>query len=179
MKIVQQKLMFCAQLSIKQAFSNAMPYCQNSLKYQLLMKATTDFIVKSNQPLSRVNDKAFINLIAALDSKFVLPTRQKFTKEILPKKFEEFKETVQSQLNNPLFCHDTTDGWKSLASKSYISTTVHFINEDLFLKSIRVSLKHAPDSHSSVYLKQQLTNILEDWKIFNKTIGAVVTQPRT
>ena len=69
------------QLSIKQAFSNALPYCQSSLKYQLLLDATTNFIFKANQPLSRVNGKAFINLISALDSRFALPTRQKLTKE--------------------------------------------------------------------------------------------------
>ena len=39
------------------------------------------------------------------------------------------------------------------------------------MKSIQISLKHSPESHSSHYLKECLESVLYEWEIFDKVVG--------
>ena len=134
------------QVSIKQSLLNSAPYCESSLKYEHLLTATTDFIIKSGQPLSIVDDHHFIRLLAAFDNKFKLVPRQRLTNKILLEMIEKLKFNVKAQLEKIKFCHLTTDAWSSVASESYIGSTVHFIDPDLYLRSIQISLNHSPES---------------------------------
>ena len=74
-------------------------------------------------------------------------------------------------LNEAEFCHLTTDGWTSQASHSYIGATIHFVDQNFCLKSIRIALKHSPKAHTSLYLKEQIELILNEWKINDKTLS--------
>ena len=60
------------QVSIKQSLLNSAPYCESSLKYENLLVATTDSIIKSGQLLSIVDDLHLIRLLATFDKKLKL-----------------------------------------------------------------------------------------------------------
>ena len=76
-----------------------------------------NFVLQTGQPLSIVDNKHFIKMLASFD-KYKLPTRQKFSHEIVQLKFESFKVKVMHLLNEAEFCHLTTDAWTSQASHS-------------------------------------------------------------
>ena len=99
-----------------------------------------DFIFQTGHPLSIVGNKHFIKMLDSFDSKYKLPTRQRFSYEIVPLKFKSFKIKVMRLINEAEFCHLTTDGWTSQASHSYIGATIHFVDQNFCLKLIRIAL---------------------------------------
>ena len=141
-------------LSIKAAFSNSYSYCSSSQKYRDLEESMCNFILQTGQPLSIVDNKHFIKMLDLFDSKYKLPTRQRFSYEIVQLKFESFKIKVMHLLNEVEFCHLTTDGRTSQASHLHTGATIHFVDQNFCLKSIRIVLKRSPKAHTSLYLKE-------------------------
>ncbi|XP_065651218.1 E3 SUMO-protein ligase ZBED1-like [Hydra vulgaris] len=158
-------------LSIKAAFANSYSYCPSSQKYRDLEDPMCNFILQTGQLLSIVDNKHFFKMLGLFDSKYKLSTRQRFSCEIVPLKFESFKIKVMHLLNETEFRHLTTDGWTSQASLSYIGATIHFVDQNFCLKSIRISLKQSPNAHTSLYLKEQIELILNKWKINDKILS--------
>ena len=68
-------------LSIKAAFANSYSYCSSSQKYRDLEESMCNFILQTGQPLSIVDN--FIKMLYSFDSKYKLPTRQRFSCEIV------------------------------------------------------------------------------------------------
>ena len=56
------------QVSINQSFLNTAAHCESSLNYEHLLAVTSDFIIKSGQPLSIVDDPHFIRLFAEFEN---------------------------------------------------------------------------------------------------------------
>ena len=134
-------------LSIKAAFANSYSYCSSSQKYRDLEESMCNFILQTGQPLSIVDNKHFIKMLDSFDSKYKFSTRQRFSYEIVPLKFESFKIKAMHLLNEAEFCHLTTDGWTSQASHSYIGATIYFVDQNFCLKLIHIALKQKIDSH--------------------------------
>ena len=49
--------------------------------------------------------------------------------------------------------------------------TVHFVDDDLKLNSIQIACKYIPESHTSLYLKEQIDLVLKEYNIESKVVA--------
>lgn len=64
----------------------------------------------------------------------------------------------------------TCDCWQSNATESFLGMTSHYINSDFELKNKVLCLRYLEDPKTSIYLKQKIEAILNEWNVLNKVI---------
>lgn len=165
------------KLSIKERLlcSNKERYRADSEKHEELTELILNFIIKTKQSISILENADFLKMLAGFDNRYICPTRQFFTSDLIPRKYQEVKCKIQLKLQNANAICITTDGWQSVANDSYLSVTSHFIeykverdSADLIMKNITIGLKHVPESHKSNYLADNLLEIFQKWCIKDK-----------
>lgn len=124
------------------------------------------------QPLSVVEDIGFSELIAeTTDRRFSMPSRKKFSCNILPSLYMEaagkVKAEIQlyrSQFDNSCLYGVTTDAWTSGANQSYVTYTLHMV-KNYELVSFVLSTKELSESHTAENLRADLFNTLIEWTV--------------
>ena len=80
------------------------------------------------QPFSVVEDVGFRRLMAELEPRYVLPSRQYFSEVLIPEIYAKVKQRVTELLNSTNHVSLTTDIWTSTNYQhSFLSLTAHFI----------------------------------------------------
>ena len=69
----------------------------------------------------------------------------------------------------------TSDGWSSRDNHSYISVTLHFINNDWELKCFLLETGEMIEQHTAVNLANYLEEVIAHWNLSATHISAVVT----
>ena len=67
------------------------PYDEDSAQKRKLIDSLIDFIIKTNQPLSLVDDEYFVKMLSSFDNRLRLSLRQTVTNKLIPLKIEEKK----------------------------------------------------------------------------------------
>lgn len=62
----------------------------------------------------------------------------------------------------------TTDCWTSNSTMSYLSLTVHFINEQFYFQSLTLNLHYLQSEHTANYLHASLEELLQSWNLKDK-----------
>lgn len=125
-------------------------------------------------PLSMVDNSHFINLVKVLDPRIELPCRSTLTKVLLTDMYEEAKRNLQSEIDSVHHVALTTDGWTSITGDSYVTVTIHFINNHLKMLTPVLTTSFMPQSHTSENLCDFLKGVEKNWKLGGK-IQAIVT----
>jgi hypothetical protein len=82
------------------------------------------------QPYSIVEDEGFKQLIHLLEPTYITPSRKTFTETIIPKLHKDTLGLVQTKIKLELsFASFTTDLWTASDKTSYMSLTLHYIND--------------------------------------------------
>lgn len=74
-------------------------YGANSKQRITLDKTLVKFISRDLQPLSIVNDVGFKEFVYELNPRYSLPSRPTVTNVLIPKMYQEVKETISTILN--------------------------------------------------------------------------------
>lgn len=99
----------------------------------------------------------------------------KLLTKIVDDKYDVLFDTLKMKLSGVKTLTLTTDIWTdTLNTKSYLGVTCHFLHE-MKLKSINLKIMALNESHTSDYIGQCLTQVLEEWCIPNEKVTAVVT----
>jgi len=69
----------------------------------------------------------------------------------------------------------TCDGWSSRANHSYISVTLHYINNEWELKCFLLEAGEMVEQHTAINLANYLEEVLARWNLPVAHISAVVT----
>ena len=69
----------------------------------------------------------------------------------------------------------TSDGWNSRTNHSYISVTLHFINNDWELKHFLLEAGEIIEQHTAVNLAHYSVEVIARWNLPATHISAVVT----
>ena len=64
-----------------------------------------NMIAIDNQPFSIAEDQGFIELLAHIQPKYMLPSRRYFSDVMLPKTYQDIKARISSQLDQAYFPH--------------------------------------------------------------------------
>lgn len=92
-------------------------------------------VVKNYFPFNVVESPSFRNFINKINPGYPRPTRKTLSTALLEKHYTIHAENIIEKLKTAKFVAITTDCWSSIAKESYISITVHYIDQNTVLKS--------------------------------------------
>ncbi|XP_011408230.1 PREDICTED: zinc finger BED domain-containing protein 1-like [Amphimedon queenslandica] len=153
------------QEPIVNSILRSQPYGHQSKRYKDLNTAIARFLCKDGLPIYTVEKEGFKELIRTLDSRYELPNRSHFTRNIIPELYSSTKEKVARRLCSVKYFAATTDIWSSIGLTPYISYTLHHITQDWDLESIALSISFLPDDHTAEVISDALEDTLQEWKL--------------
>lgn len=118
-------------------------------------------------PFTVVEEVNFINYIHSIHPSTKIPSADTI-KSYIMKIYEENTQIIQNIfINLSSKISFTTDCWTSPSSKSFMSITAHFINDDWILQHILLDFIETYD-HSGLGLKKAFISGLENFSIEKK-----------
>lgn len=119
-------------------------------------------------PFTIIEETGFIDYVRSIHPTTEIPTADTIKSHIM-KFYEDDKEKIKNILKNISGkISFTTDCWTSLSSKSFMSITAHFIDDDWNLKHLLLDFIEINDSHTGQNLKNAFVIGLENFSIENK-----------
>ena len=160
------------QLTIEGAFANCVPYSRDSPKQKKIVEATTMFICQAMMPLSLVDEPSFRHLLTA-DPRIDLPHCTHFSTKLLPKHYQLIRLEVEKEISCATYITITSDLWTAQHQhRAYIPLTVHFIDASFQMRSRCLQTLEILQDHSADSISEVLSEMLIDWKIKERVIGA-------
>ena len=124
------------QQTLQQVINKGKKYKAKSSRLCELNKAVAYYLAKDMQPLYAVERPGFKKLVAKLDPKYALPSRNHFSETEIPGLYNEMQDNVvTSQLKEAKYFSSTTDLWTSYVNQPYFSLTIHFFDKEWVLRS--------------------------------------------
>ena len=123
------------QSSIEDSFKKLTPLPRSSSRWKALTNSVCYFLAKDLQPLSTANDQGFLHILKVFEPRYTPPDRTTFGRHYLPELYAKEREKICKQMSDGLQWYAVMcDGWSSRANHSYLSVTLHYINNKWELK---------------------------------------------
>lgn len=97
---------------------------------------------------------------------YKIPSKTYFFETVIPDIYEKCRVKILRDIENISNCAFTSDIW--ISNKSYISFTIHYINEDFQLKHAVLNVKHFPDNYIGENIAKIITEIIKKWHLNNE-----------
>ncbi|XP_056116473.1 E3 SUMO-protein ligase ZBED1-like [Rhinichthys klamathensis goyatoka] len=146
----------------------------NSARSVKITEAIAGFICKDMRPYSVVENVGFRRLMKVMEPNYVIVSRKRLSEEVIPNMYQTVKDGVMCKLKTAERVGITSDTWTSVATESYMSVTVHYIDELWNLVSYVLQTTEVETNHRSVCLAEMLTKAMEEWGLMSKD-PAIVT----
>lgn len=105
------------------------------------------------------------------------PNYKPIKEAALKKRLQAFKESIEqsikAEVNKACAVACTSDCWSSAAQESYITMTVHLIDNDWIQRSFTLDTTEIDERHTSENLANKMKNMFEEWKLNDKIIAIV------
>ena len=168
------------QSSIEDSFKRMTPLSRSSSRWKALINAVCYFVAKDQHPVATVNDPGFIRMLKIFEPRYIIPDRTTFSRHYLPHLYEKEKEKVLQQMkaghgHGLEWYAVTTDGWSSQANNSYVSITLHYINNEWDMKCFLLETGEIVEEHTAINLANYLEEGLARWNLSIAQISVIVT----
>ena len=128
------------------------------------------------QPLCVAEDAGFRAFSAAAECRFILPARSTIRRTLIPNAYHQAASRLKTLLaQQATVCtpscssvHLTTDAWTSRTNKSFITYTVHYVDEEFRIQSYVIATVEFRDTHTSENLKSHAIQTLTKWVLCKK-----------
>lgn len=109
------------QMSLEESFAQKKIWDINDHRALPIHQKIMKMIAIDNQPFTIVEDQGFIELLAHLQPKYMIPSRRYFSEVMLPKAYEDVKSQISAELDpqNAPHLSFTSDVWTSPHSWSH------------------------------------------------------------
>lgn len=146
-----------------------------SSKSKQITEAIAKMFIMDFQPFSLVEDQGFRRLIRVLEPRYELPCRKHFSTTVLPRIFSETSAQIQHKINTEAsYIACTTDLWESAADESYISFTIHYIDDHFKRVNILLATPEFPWEHSGANIAETIIDIITKWNMSSEKVTCVV-----
>jgi len=158
--------MSSSQTTLEGSFKAAKIWDINDSRSQAISNKIVKMMASDNQPFSIVEDQGFIELLAHLEHRYLIPSRKYFTQEALPKLYDNVRSSIANELGKAKFISITSDLWTcSHSNKSFISLTGHWWDGSFHSKSAMLNARHFPGKHTGALIEAAFHLMLEEWSI--------------
>ncbi|KAJ4947657.1 hypothetical protein JOQ06_009690 [Pogonophryne albipinna] len=134
--------------------------------------ALVNMVVKDSQPFSMVDDCGFKELVALLDPRYTLPSRQ-VLKEMVVKRYEEEKMKAKAVLQRVEAVSLTADMWTSINMDAYLAVTCHYVDDSAKLATVLLGVLPFPEAHTAVNITVAMRSLMEEWGTEGKVTSIV------
>ena len=164
------------QPCITESFELLQPIPQSSKKWKMLTNSVCQCIAKDMMPFSTVNNIGFQKMLNTFEPRYVLPDRKAITHNYMPEMYAQVKTNVTTAMKRGLVYFSlTTDAWTSRANHSYITHTVHYIDELWNLRCHVLDTAEITIEHVAYNLSEELQESLTRWNLSEDKLVAVTT----
>ena len=151
------------QLSIQETFELHRKWPQYHQEQQSLTFRLAEWICNAVLPHTVVEDDRFKVMINKLNPKFDIPSEKQLRLNIIPNMYRRVYQHVQILLRDSFkSCSITTDIWSSQSVHSFISTTVHFIDDNWQPKMVVLKCFSFDESHTAQNIAYVLSQIMAE-----------------
>lgn len=131
----------------------------------LSQKKLMKIIASEYQPLNIVENGEFQIFLQMLNPNYTLPSRKTISNSVIPQLYHKVAEEVRKQVQSTSSVSITTDGWTYLRNGSYISITVHFINDsnnNCEMKSFLLDCFQYTERHTAENLSNETKRVFNE-----------------
>ena len=107
-------------------------------------------------PFNVVNGYGFRKLINFLAPNYKIPCPSHFSQKLLPETYEKTKNLVKNEILDIKYLSGSTDIWTSLTMDSYLSLTVHGVNQKWQKKHFFLGVFPFNKSHTSIKISTKV-----------------------
>ncbi|OCT73061.1 E3 SUMO-protein ligase ZBED1 isoform X1 [Xenopus laevis] len=136
-------------------------------------RAVADFIVRDLMPVEIIEGEGFIQMLAILDPNYKLPAISFLAHTILQEMYIQVKVKVVDLVKNLQDCSISLDLWKHSGTLSYLTLTIHFVDEVFESRNVMLSSRAVAEDLSEGSLISVLLDVAEEWGIRDNTFYAV------
>ena len=152
------------QASLSDIVAKSSKYSSSSAQAKELNRAVTYFLAKDGVPLSTVDKPGFRNMVTKLNLRYQLPSRRHFSDHEIPQLYAHVRDNVVMPVLREAECFSaTTDLWTSAARESYMTFTVHFIDQNWHLQSFCLDTVPLFADHTRQNIADAILDILDKW----------------
>jgi len=130
-------------------------------------------IVKDLRPISFVEGSGFKDLMAFCEPGYNMPGRTFFTAKLETMQ-AELKDSLKATLASTKFVAVTSDIWTSATNESYVSVTVHYIDNSWVLCSRVLAVMPIEDRHTGDNIVKWLLDVVAQYDMSPSKVSAIV-----
>ncbi|KAL0222438.1 hypothetical protein RCL1_002292 [Eukaryota sp. TZLM3-RCL] len=131
-----------------------------------------ELIVENDLSFSFIHSKALLKLIQFFNPAVLhLPSRQTVQRTILlahQNMKMKLKEHISS-LNSKVAL--TLDMWTSIARRSFIAVTLHYVDDNFSAKSAILEIVHLPNPHTGTAILKYLKELINEYDLVGRLMG--------
>ena len=115
-------------------------------------------------------------MLHTFEPRYIVPDRKTFSQNYIPEMYQCEKTRIVGTMKRGLKNFSlTTDGWTSRANHSYISHTVHYIDEMWNLRAHLLDTVEMPLEHTGINLADELKDTFKRWDLKDSDLVSVTT----
>ncbi|CAD6240972.1 GSCOCG00012604001-RA-CDS [Cotesia congregata] len=123
-------------------------------------------------PLSFVEGDGFLQFMKTVCPEYTIPSRT-VIQNCSSITYDFVKKEIVSVFKNFPFILITSKAWSSLSTKSFLTITVHAIDDLYNLRSFTLDTLEMPESHTAINICKHLSSSLKERNIFEKIVAVV------
>lgn len=130
-------------------------------------------IVKDLRPISFVEGKGFKDLMAFCEPGYNMPGRTFFTAKLETMQ-AKLKDSLKGALASTKFVAVTSDIWTSCTNDSYLSVTVHYIDDHWVLCNRVLAVMPIEDRHTGDNIMKWLLDVIAQYDLSPSKVSAII-----
>ena len=161
------------QLKLTDIATCSTKFERNHPRQKAVTDAIVKMIVKDIQPVYTVERKGFRELLAMLEPRYTMVSRQCLQQSLLPSYFTKVEEAIGHALEGIGTCSITLDIWSSRRMHSYLGVTCHFVSETWEVKSLLIACSQLHGRHTGENIVSEFEEIITRHKLSDKLYKVV------
>ncbi|XP_045198743.2 E3 SUMO-protein ligase ZBED1-like [Mercenaria mercenaria] len=154
------------QPTITHLFAKQKSFPNTSVRAVEITKAIADFLILDMKPLDTVEGEGFKTLMKVLEPRYSVILRNHLLERYIVPMYQNTVENVKLELSKGKRHAFTTDGWTSMSAESFITTTCHYIEPQMYqLHSKVLDTKYCPVNHTAENLSAEIKATVEKWDL--------------
>lgn len=158
---------------IDEAFEHTKSFLEGGKTSDKITNTILYMIAVDKMSLSTVQKEGFKLLMKTVAPLYTVPSRKTMTR-LVDARYEILKERFVATIKEIDSYSLTCDNWTDVSNQSYLGVTIHYVTEQMEVKSGCVGVFPLSENHTSQYLGECLKSVIQDFGLKKSRIMAVV-----
>ncbi|XP_012218599.1 zinc finger BED domain-containing protein 4-like [Linepithema humile] len=162
------------QKKIEKVFEQTNLFMNDGHKTDKITNAILYMIVTDKMALTTVENEGFQWLMKTIVPLYKVPSRRTITR-LIKMRYETLKENFIIKIKKAICYSLICDDWAIITNQRYLGVTIHYLTEELKMKSGCIGVFPLHKNHTAEYLAYFLNTVIENFKLDHSKITAVIT----